>query len=85
MIFDAIVGVLSAVLEGVFALLPTMSLPAGLVESSGGVGAVAAGLNGIVPVQTLGGCLVAVLAVRLFIALWAVVVWIYDRFPFKAT
>lgn len=85
MIFDTIVAILVAVFEGILALLPTMALPAAIMQNASAVGQTAAGLNGVLPVTTLGLCLAVVVAVRLFILLWAVVVWIYERFPFKAT
>lgn len=85
MIFDAIVLVLKTVFEGVLGLLPTMSLPAGLTDSMAGIGTRAAALDGIVPVYVLGVCIAAVIGVKLALLAWGVIVFIYDRFPFKAT
>lgn len=85
MIINIIVGVLFAVLTAVFGLVPAYTLPAGVTGAGATLGAPLAALNGVFPVTTLAECVAVVLAARAFLFAWRVIVFIYDRLPFKAT
>lgn len=85
MIFDSIVGVLTSVFTGILGLLPAYSLPGNVTALMSNVGSALAGANSVFPVVQLGLCLGVIVAARVFILGWAVVVWLYDKFPFKAT
>lgn len=85
MIVDAIVGVLMAILNGVLGLMPAYQLPASFGSFGTTIGDKLAGVNGVFPVVTLGQALAAMVSWWVFKAVWILVVWIYDKFPFKAT
>lgn len=85
MITDAIVETLMGVLTGVLGLMPAYSLPAQIDDLGATLGGPVAGINGVFPIVTLGSGLAALIAVRLFLYLVAVVQWVYELVPFKAT
>ena len=84
MLLDAIVKLLVGFVNGVFALFPAWEMPAWLTNNAG-VGGFIGSLNGVFPVATLGLCGAAVLGFYLLTFVWDVVVFVYDKFPFKAT
>jgi hypothetical protein len=69
-----------------FGLLPVWTMPTlpnGSLAST--LGSTIGYANGWAPVVTLFGCVGIVLAYWLAVTLWGVLVFIYDRLPFKAT
>lgn len=84
MIFDLIIGALLALVEGVLSLFPTFTAPT-LAPIGGAIGSALSTAAGWFPVATLGACLAAVFAVRLFMVGFNVVMWVYRQFPFKGT
>lgn len=85
MILDLIVGVLLALVTGIIGLLPSFTLPGSMSDFGTGFGSSLSTLNGLFPVVTLGVCLAAVLGVRLFIAAFNLVVFVYKLIPLKFT
>lgn len=79
MVVDLIVKALMGILNGVLGLIPDFapSLPA-----LGSVGSMFAGLNAVFPATTLGICLLAILALELFLAVTSLVTWIWQQVPF---
>lgn len=84
-IVDALVNALCSMLKAVLMMIPAYSLPQGLSALSGTLGESLAAGNAYFPVASLGIALGIALGARVFIAAWAVLVWVYDKFPFKAT
>lgn len=84
MIIDAIVGILMMILEGFLALLPTFDF-SGISDFGVPLGDSLAAAGKVFPVAVLGGCMLAVIAVWVFIHAWRLVVYIYSLIPFKAT
>jgi hypothetical protein len=85
MVTDAVVSVLMGFLTGVLSLLPSWELPASFAAFGPELGAKIDAFNGVLPVVTLGQCLAAMVGFRLFVLAWGLVVWLYDKIPFKAT
>lgn len=85
MVTDAVVSILVGFLTGVLSLLPAYSLPAAVAGFGPELGSKIDAWNGVLPVVTIGQVLAATVGLRLFILAWAVVVWLYDKIPFKAT
>lgn len=83
MIFDAILTILFGVIEGVLALLPSWSWSLG--GSGAAVGEALATANGLFPVVTLGACLLALVALRGVLVAVALIAWVWDKVPFKAS
>lgn len=72
------------VLTGVLGLLPTYDPPS--FEPLGTeLGAGLASANALFPVTVLGGCLAAVIGLRLFLLVWDFIIWLYRLIPLKAT
>lgn len=82
MIFDAIIQLVIGIFTGILGLLPGYEVPDfGDFGSMVGSGLGVAGV--FFPVPVLGWCLVTILGFRVFMVAWSVVVWIYDKLPFK--
>jgi hypothetical protein len=89
-IVDAIVTIVAAILTSVLSLVPgfTGSDPlaiSGIANIGAELGGALAFANKFFPVTVLGVCLGITLAIRTFGTAWALLVWVYDRIPFKAT
>lgn len=85
MIIDAIVKVVTALLTGILGLVPAYTLNGSFTSAGAGLGSALGAINGVFPVGTLGACLGVVLSARLFMLAWNLIVFIYDKFPAKAT
>lgn len=85
MIFDAIIGILTAILTGLLALLPAYVLPADFTEVGATLGSALASAGIYFPVGTLGFCIAAVVGVRVFVSVVGVIAWVYDKIPGKLT
>lgn len=85
MLIDGLAILFIGLLSGVMGLVPAFSLPSGFGDAGGGIGSVLAAVNQWVPVTTIMMCIAAILACRLFLIVWSLVVFIYDRVPLKAT
>jgi hypothetical protein len=85
MLIDAIVQAGLLVIGGVVGLFPAYTLPTTVTTLGSNLGSAVAGANSIFPVITLGLCLGVALGGILFLALWNVLVLVYDLIPFKAT
>lgn len=85
MITTFLVKAVVVVLTGVLSLIPVWSLPVELTSSSGDIGSALAAVNGVFPIADVGICLGIVVAARTFLFAWALIVFLYDRIPFKAT
>lgn len=83
MILDLLVSGALTLLTGLLGLFPAYDLPGSMTSLGSELGAAVAGLNGVVPVVTIGVCLGIVLAARLFIAGVALVQWVYGLIPFN--
>lgn len=84
MIFDAIVGVLLGLVEGVLGLIPAWN-PPNLAAFATTVGNSVSTANTIFPVTTLGACLLVVIGFKLLLNLVDLVGFVYAKIPFKAT
>lgn len=80
MIFDAILALLTGVLTGVLGLFPNYNPDFGGFGS--GMGGALAAASNLFPVVTLGVCIVALVACRVFITGVAFVAWVWDKVPF---
>lgn len=85
MILDLIVKAAVSLFKALLALFPAYSLPDQVKGLGDTIGSAVAGLNGVVPVVTIGACLAVVLAARVFLFLVGLLVWVYNLIPFKAT
>jgi len=85
MILDALIGLVVGLFTGILGLIPAYSPDARLSSFGTSLGSSVAGLDGVFPVVALGACIGIVLAVRLFIAAWDLLVFLYHAIPFKAT
>lgn len=86
MITDSIVSLFINLLRGIFDLLPQWTPDLGSMNVSFfRVGQIGGILNGYFPLTALAVGLGIIFAARLFIAAWNLIVWIYEKFPFKAT
>lgn len=80
MIFDAIVRFLGQSVRAVVGLIPSWSPPASdFATSAGQFGALAFRANGYFPVAVLAWCLVLVLALKVFLLAWRVIVFLYHQ------
>lgn len=85
MIFDLIFSFLASVLTAFLTLIPAYDLPPEVRNLGADIGGAVAGANAFFPVVHVGICIGLVIAARIFLALWDLLVFIYDRVPFKAT
>lgn len=85
MILDALIGLVVAILEGILAMLPSFTLGVDLTAFGELAGQGAGIIGAAFPVAALGICILALVAVRVGSTLWNLVVFIYDRLPWKAT
>lgn len=85
MILDAIMAILTAVLTGILALLPSYTLPAEFTQVGATLGNALSSAGIYFPVGTLGVCIAAVVGVRVFVSVVAVIGWVYDKIPAKFT
>lgn len=85
MIFDLIFAFLRSVVTALLTLIPSYDLPASVSNLGGDLGGAVAGANAFFPVEHVGICIGLVVGVRAFLMLWDVLVWLYDRLPFKAS
>jgi hypothetical protein len=79
MIVDLIVHGITAVLSGLFGLLPSWNLAASFSDAGANLGGSLSNLDGVFPVDTLGICIAALLVLKGVLMVWDVVVWILDR------
>lgn len=86
MITDWIMSVFINLLRGVFGILPPWTPDFGSFASMGySIGNIASALNGYFPLAALAAALALVLGARLFFMAWTIVIWAYEKIPFKAT
>lgn len=86
MITDTLVGLFVNLLRGLILGLPAWTPDTGAYTASFyQIGTMASILNGYFPVVALAGGLALALGIRVLYAAWVIVVFVYDRFPFKAT
>jgi len=85
MILDAIIGLVVTLLTGLLGMIPAYSLPDSILSAGATIGETVGTINGVVPIVTMGACLAALIGVRMFIWIWQLVVFIYDKIPAKAT
>ncbi len=84
-LLDLIFTALFGLLGGLVALIPEWEVPASITGAAADLGATLGGLNGVVPIATLGAALVAVIGFRVFILAFDLVVWVYGKIPAKFT
>lgn len=82
---DLIFAAMFGLLGGVLSLIPEYELPSSVLSAFEGFGSALGGMNGVVPVGTLGAALVAVVGFRLFLLVWDLVVFVYGKIPLKFT
>jgi len=81
MIVDALVTFVCASARAVLGLLPTWTVPATpFATTSYSLGSMASMGNGYFPVAVLGVCIALVLALKVVLLGWRVVVFIYHQF-----
>lgn len=85
MILDALVIAVTTLMTGFLGLFPAFEFDSEMLSAGSGLGGAISGLNGIVPIVAIGQCILIVLACRLALAGWDLIVFIYDRFPGKFT
>jgi hypothetical protein len=84
-ILDALAVIAFSLVRAILQLVPAYTLPTQVTSSAGSFGGAAGSVNAIFPVGTLALCLGAVIACRLFLFVWDLVISVYKLFPFKAT
>lgn len=85
MLVDAIVIAVTTLMTGFLGLMPAFEFNSQMLSAGAGLGSAINGLNGIIPVHAIGICIGIVLACRLALVGWDLLVFIYDRFPGKFT
>lgn len=85
MITDFILEVMFGLATALVGFLPDWVPPAGLVTNASTLGVQFSQMNSYAPVSLLGVCLGLVLAVKVALSAWRLAVFVYDRFPFKAS
>ena len=86
MIFDAIIGVFTSVLKTVLGLIPDWAPPAGQFAAFGRVlGASFAQVQHYIPIYVLLSCVATLISFRIFLTLWHIIIFVYDKIPLKAT
>lgn len=85
MIIDLIVTVTLGLLGALLSLAPPWTLPTESVQSGSEIGGYLRPLNFYFPVTDLLVAILAVLAFSAALTLWHLLVFVYDRLPFKAT
>lgn len=86
MITDVFITVLVGLFGGILAALPEYTLPPELTQDFPvDVATYVSWANGYFPVYHAGIALGVLLGVRLLMTAWTVVVWVYEKFPFKFT
>lgn len=80
MVTDALIAFVFGSVRAVLGLIPTWQPPADAFSSTSiSLGSIAGTGNGWFPVVTLGVCLVFILALKVFLLGWRVVVFIYHQ------
>lgn len=85
MITDFILEVMFGLATALVDFLPEWVAPSTLTTSASTLGVQFSQMNSYAPVSLLGACLLLILGVKVFLSLWRLAVFIYDRFPFKAS
>lgn len=85
MILNWCVKAVVAILTGVLDLIPSWSLPPSLTSSAADIGTALGNVNGVFPIADIAIALGIVVAGRTFLFAWSLIVFVYDRLPFKAT
>lgn len=80
MVTEALLVILAASARGLFALVPAVDIGLGLFEQAYQVGTWFTALNRYVPMGAVIGVLFMLLALKLFLFGWRVVIWIYHQF-----
>lgn len=86
MIIDSLIEIVVALFRAILGLLPEWSLT--LPETGSAfqfLGGAVRLISGYFPVYVLFVCVGIYLAARLFFSSWSLIVWLYEKFPFKAT
>jgi hypothetical protein len=85
-IVDLLLGALVAMMRGILDLVPVWELDAAALATSGQtVGSFAGMLSGYFPVATLAFSLLTILGFKVFMSGWRLIVFVYDKLPFKMT
>jgi hypothetical protein len=84
-ILDLIIKAVVGIFTGILALLPDVTLPSSVTAWSSSIGSGFGAANAFFPLTTLGLCIAAVIAVRLLLSAYSLVVWLYEKIPFKFT
>lgn len=86
MIIDLIISIVCGLLGAILSALPAFTLPSFLTSTwPADLSAWVGQINGYFPIYTVGLCLGVILGLRALLAVWAIAVWLYERFPFKFT
>lgn len=86
MIVDWLVAFFVGLLDAVLSLIPDWSPDlSGLHTAFATIASAVQMMNQYFPVDVLGVCLGVLLATKAAIAIWHALVFVYDKFPFKAT
>lgn len=87
MIVDTVAGVVLGLLRGLVELIPVWSPPAEITSPTwlDELGDAVSFANAYVPVGDILLAIGVLLAIRAILMLWHVIVWVYDRIPFKAS
>ncbi|MCW3038203.1 MAG: hypothetical protein JWM31_108 [Solirubrobacterales bacterium] len=81
-VFDAV----AAVLTGLLSLIPAWAMPAQATANTAQTfGSMFAWANGYAPIFHILAAVGVVLGFQVLVSGWTVLVWVYDRIPFKAT
>ena len=84
-LLDLIFMALFGLLGGLVALIPEWDMPGSISTAFADLGGTLGSLNGVVPIATLGAALGALIAFRVFIMAFDLVVWVYGKIPAKFT
>lgn len=84
MILDAIISLAVAAFTAILSLIPSFSFNGGF-EFGELIGTWMSTANGFFPMNTLAMCILAILGVYVFVFAVRVIVFVWDKFPFKAS
>lgn len=85
MIVDAVIKIVVTLLTGCLGLVPSFTLDSAALDLGKNLGGSLSTVNGVIPVTDIGEVLVLIVGVRGLMFVWSLIVFVYDRFPFKAT
>lgn len=85
MITDFALSAVFGLAEAFLGFLPDWSPPDSIPTTSVSLGIQAHNLDAYTPVGLVFICLAAILGYKVVLTVWRFVVFVYDRFPFKAT